>query len=209
MSGCLTSPLPAEYAPRHPEPPPQVLEDAALVIAATISRYGSPGDDGELSFCLRKLVHDGPDHGERNRYRWAAAKLLTAGLLGLGDVEWWGPDDVEVTSTPGLWDRWRAGRMFPESPAPAGSAPARYSAAALSTATPPSEADQYVSRDQAAGLLKIAKKTLERAMNLPGSGAPVPDKEGGGGYAHKWKWSRLRPWLEQYFGLELSDRFPG
>jgi hypothetical protein len=72
----------------------------------------------------------------------------------------------------------------------------------------PVEPEQYVTLDQAAALVNRAKKTLERRLNRQGSDAPPPDVEGGGGRAHEWRWSALRPWLEQTYGKKLPERFP-
>jgi hypothetical protein len=69
-------------------------------------------------------------------------------------------------------------------------------------------AEQYVTLDQGAALVNWAKKTLERAVNKPGSGAPSPDAEGGGRRAHEWRWSVLRPWLEKTYRKKLPERFP-
>ncbi len=78
--------------------------------------------------------------------------------------------------------------------------------------SPPPEAfDQYVTLDQAASLVNKSKKTLERYLNdrdYAHFGMPKPDVEGGGGKAHEWLWSKLRPWLEQQFNRRLPERFP-
>jgi hypothetical protein len=67
---------------------------------------------------------------------------------------------------------------------------------------------QYVTLDQAAALVNRSKKTLYRYLNKPGSSMPQPDVEGLGGKAHEWRWSILRPWLEQEFGKKLPEKFP-
>jgi hypothetical protein len=72
----------------------------------------------------------------------------------------------------------------------------------------PPAAEQYVTLDQAAARVNRSKKTLERWVNKEGSDAPPPDVEGGGGRAHEWRWSILRPWLEKTFGKSLPERFP-
>jgi hypothetical protein len=72
----------------------------------------------------------------------------------------------------------------------------------------PDEAEQYVTLDQAAAMVNRGKKHLERCMNKQGSNAPPPDVEGGGGRAHEWRWSVLRPWLEKTFGKKLPKHFP-
>jgi hypothetical protein len=72
----------------------------------------------------------------------------------------------------------------------------------------PDEPEQYLTLDQAAALVNRHKKTLERHINRSGSAAPPPDVEGGGGRPHEWRWTRLRPWLEQTFGRRLPTRLP-
>lgn len=71
------------------------------------------------------------------------------------------------------------------------------------TATP---TDQYVTLDQAAALVNRSKTTLRRRYDK--GELPDPDVPGGGGIAHEWKWSKLRPVLQRLFGRELHDRFP-
>lgn len=73
------------------------------------------------------------------------------------------------------------------------------------------EPDDYVTLDQAAGLVNRSKKTLERYLNHPKQGQermPQPDVEGTGGKPHEWKWSALRPWLERNFERPLPERLP-
>jgi predicted DNA-binding transcriptional regulator YafY len=66
--------------------------------------------------------------------------------------------------------------------------------------------EQYVTMDQAAAMVNKSKKTLERYLGE--EKMPQPEVEGGGGKAHEWKWSTLRPWLEQTFGKVLPTRLP-
>jgi hypothetical protein len=73
---------------------------------------------------------------------------------------------------------------------------------------PSDEEEQYVTLDQAAAWVNRSKKTLERAVNKEGSDAPPPDVEGGGGRAHEWRWSTLRPWLERTYNKILPERPP-
>ncbi len=72
--------------------------------------------------------------------------------------------------------------------------------------------DDFVTLDQAAALIRLSKKTLERYLNDPKyqhAGMPQPDIEGGGGKANQWRWSRLRPWMEATFKRDdLPARFP-
>jgi hypothetical protein len=72
----------------------------------------------------------------------------------------------------------------------------------------PPAAEQYVTLDQMAALVNRSKKTLERSVNKPNSGAPAADVEGGGGKPHEWIWSTIRPWLEKQFNRKLPERFP-
>jgi hypothetical protein len=72
----------------------------------------------------------------------------------------------------------------------------------------PVQLEQYVTLDQAASLVSKSKKTVAGHMNKPDSDAPLPDVEGGGGRAHEWRWSALRPWLEQTFRRKLPEQFP-
>jgi hypothetical protein len=72
----------------------------------------------------------------------------------------------------------------------------------------PTSNPQYVRLDQLASIAKRSKKTLERAMNRPGSKAPEPDIRGGGGKFHEWRWDRIRPWLEAEFHRQFPERFP-
>lgn len=70
--------------------------------------------------------------------------------------------------------------------------------AALAEAT----ADYYVDLDQAAAYVNKSKRTLERLL----SKMPAPEVQGSGGTKNEWKWSTLKPWLEQHFGRPLPDR---
>jgi hypothetical protein len=69
-------------------------------------------------------------------------------------------------------------------------------------------AEQYVTLDQMAAIVGKSKKTLERELNKANSDMPGPDNEGGGGKAHEWRWSRIRPWLEKKYNRQLPTRFP-
>jgi hypothetical protein len=70
------------------------------------------------------------------------------------------------------------------------------------------EAEQYVTLNQMAALDHRSKKTLERKANATRSDMPAPDVEGGGGKPHEWKWTTIRPWLENHFKRKLPERFP-
>jgi hypothetical protein len=67
-------------------------------------------------------------------------------------------------------------------------------------------AEEYVTLDQAAAQAGRNKRTLERwSEKTP---MPDPDVEGGGGKPNEWRWSRIRPWLEQRSGRKLPEHFP-
>jgi len=67
--------------------------------------------------------------------------------------------------------------------------------------------DDVVTLEQAAALAKLSKRTCERYVDK--GKLPSPDFPGGGGKAHKWKWSTLRPNLEKVANRPLPERFPG
>ena len=68
---------------------------------------------------------------------------------------------------------------------------------------------QYVTLDQAAGIVKRSKRTLEKKLTRRNNPLPPPDIEGGGGKANEWDWAKLRPFLEQEYGKKLPEKFPG
>jgi hypothetical protein len=72
-------------------------------------------------------------------------------------------------------------------------------------------ADCHVTLNQMAAVVGRSKRTLEKYKTQPPRRAagpmPGPEVEGGGGRADEWKWSAIRPWLEQVFGRRLPDRF--
>src|SRR5262249_45097952 len=76
--------------------------------------------------------------------------------------------------------------------------------------TPKRAADppQYVTLEKMAAIVNVCKKTMTRRVNDESNSCPAPDKEGGGGKWHKWKWPKIRPWLEQQFERSLPERFP-
>lgn len=66
---------------------------------------------------------------------------------------------------------------------------------------------QYITLDQAAAIVGRSKKTLERRLSM--GVMPQPDVEScGGGTAHEWIYSKLRPWLEREFERQLPEFFP-
>lgn len=75
---------------------------------------------------------------------------------------------------------------------------------------PPSDAravDDVVTLDQAAAVSGPSKRTLER--HLQSGALPPPDYPGGGGRAHRWRWSTLRPALEKVCNRQLPKKWPG
>lgn len=69
------------------------------------------------------------------------------------------------------------------------------------------QTEDIVTLDQAAAIAKMSKRTLDRY--LQNDKLPRSDYPGGGGKAHKWKWSTLRPALSKAANRPLPDRFPG
>jgi hypothetical protein len=65
----------------------------------------------------------------------------------------------------------------------------------------------YVTLDKMAVIVKRSKKTLQRYLN--DGRMPQPDIEGGGGRPHEWRWSAVRPWLNETFHRDLPEHFPG
>ncbi len=79
----------------------------------------------------------------------------------------------------------------------------------LGTEAPAGEApvvEQHVTLDQAAALVGRSKSTLRRLYDK--GDLPEPDVAGGKGKAHEWKWSTLRPLLEEAFERPLPERVP-
>jgi len=66
--------------------------------------------------------------------------------------------------------------------------------------------DDLVTLDQAAAVVGQSKRTLERYLQR--EDLPRPDLPGGGGRAHRWRWSTLRPSLEEHFRPGLPTKFP-
>jgi len=76
-----------------------------------------------------------------------------------------------------------------------------------SPTTPSSTVDTLVTLGQVAPLTGKSKRTLRRYYDK-GCDLPEPDVPGGGGQAHRWYWSNLRPSLEQVCNVELPATFP-
>lgn len=72
-------------------------------------------------------------------------------------------------------------------------------------AEPESPLDSYVTLDQCAAMVHRSKRTLEHYRDR----LPEPAVEGGGGRPHLWRWSKIRTWLEEIFGLNLPEKYPG
>lgn len=64
--------------------------------------------------------------------------------------------------------------------------------------------DQLVTLRQAATWVQRKKRTLEKAKGR----MPPPANKGGGGKAAEWRWSELRPWLENEYGRKLPSVLP-
>lgn len=62
----------------------------------------------------------------------------------------------------------------------------------------------YVTLQQAAAIVSRSKRTLEKYK----AKMPLPSISDGGGKPDEWLWSELRPWLEEYSGRNLPNRFP-
>jgi hypothetical protein len=77
---------------------------------------------------------------------------------------------------------------------------------ALKDLQTPTQLPDFVTLDQAAGMVHKSKRTLERYKT---SGElPDPTVEGGAGRADLWEWQTMRAWLTTTFGIELPERFP-
>ena len=57
---------------------------------------------------------------------------------------------------------------------------------------------------QAAAMVNRSKRTLEKHK----AKMPAPRISDGGGKPDEWAWTELRPWLEEYSGRSLPERFP-
>jgi hypothetical protein len=66
--------------------------------------------------------------------------------------------------------------------------------------------DAPVTLDQAGAVIGRKKRTMEEYLHR--GKIPRPDFPGGEGKAHYWKWSTIRPSLEELFGRPLPERFP-
>jgi hypothetical protein len=71
----------------------------------------------------------------------------------------------------------------------------------------PPPACQLVTLSQAAAIVHRSKDTLRKYRRL----MPAPREPGGNGFATRWAWHEIRPWLEERFGVSLErwDYFPG
>ncbi|HEY7311876.1 MAG TPA: hypothetical protein VH643_21105 [Gemmataceae bacterium] len=73
---------------------------------------------------------------------------------------------------------------------------------------PEDDQPQYVTLDMAAALIPRSKRTLQKAIGRKKNPLPDPDIQGTGGHPNEWKWTTIRPWLEQEYGRQLPERFP-
>ena len=73
-------------------------------------------------------------------------------------------------------------------------------------ASPPGTAVYYVTLQQAASLVSLGKRTLEKYL-VQGK-IPPPCRPGYKGKAHKWQYHIIRPKLEEILGQPLPERFP-
>jgi hypothetical protein len=67
---------------------------------------------------------------------------------------------------------------------------------------------QLVTLSQAAAMVSRSKNTLRKVRHL----MPPPREPGGNGFATRWDWQDMRPWLEDYYGVNLERYryyFPG
>ena len=69
-------------------------------------------------------------------------------------------------------------------------------------------ADQYVTLDQMAALVKKHKRTLENRKSRQKNPLPFADVEGAGGTTAEWLYAKIRPWLEAEFKKFLPERLP-
>ena len=53
-------------------------------------------------------------------------------------------------------------------------------------------------------MVNRSKRTLEKHK----AKMPAPRISDGGGKPDEWAWTELRPWLEEYSGRSLPERFP-
>lgn len=66
------------------------------------------------------------------------------------------------------------------------------------------DTEDFVTLRQAAAIVNRSKRTLEKHKVT----MPVPRISDGGGKPDEWAWSELRPWLEEWSGRKLPERFP-
>lgn len=66
--------------------------------------------------------------------------------------------------------------------------------------------DQYVTLAQMAAIVSREKRTMRRLYD--NGILPLPDRQGGKGKAHEWRWSNVRPVLEREYTRELPSVFP-
>jgi hypothetical protein len=200
-------------------------------LARYLNRHWPPSEHQEVRFRYIDLVRELDSMGVRltdaqaarllvdGAFRLDTARLLrgslltpelTADLLATGFQL--SGDDYLVTTRP-QWDDYLArraeGAAVAKRAAGEGASAAAPAAASGDAPVAAETCEQIVTTGQVASLLQIHNKTLLRHINAPGSAAPDPVHEGGGGRAHLWSWSQLSPWLEREFpGRRIPARFP-
>lgn len=65
-------------------------------------------------------------------------------------------------------------------------------------------AGQLVSLDQIAAMVRLQKRSMERYVKK----MPRAAVRGGRGRRALWRWSDVRTWLEETFGLPMPESFP-
>lgn len=74
------------------------------------------------------------------------------------------------------------------------------------TEEPATRRPDLVTLDQAAAIVNMSKRTLERYKTK--GALPSPAVEGGGGKADRYDWTTMRAWLIETFKIDLPEKFP-
>lgn len=67
--------------------------------------------------------------------------------------------------------------------------------------------DDLATLNQLGALAGLSKRQMERYFKA--GKLPPPDRKGGDGKAHKWKWATVRGRIEDISGRHLPEKFPG
>lgn len=67
--------------------------------------------------------------------------------------------------------------------------------------------DDLATLNQLSALAGLSKRQMER--HYKAGRLPPPDRKGGGGLAHLWKWANVRGSIEDISGRHLPEEFPG